>query len=141
MKIVDNLKKRQTENEVEIDGRNFIVEAFDPLMGNYIAVTLLTMAMPFGIGDMLSSKIGMPPAKEGSKVMNKADFLELQRDILKYAKEVLPGRNAPVINENGSYGIEDFTMGIALKLLIAVISFNFSDFFGESPSNAVPTAP
>ena len=45
--------------------------------------------------------------------------------------EVLPGRDAPVLNPNGSWGVEDLehdTM-LVLMLVINALTFNVSDFF------------
>ena len=64
-------------------------------------------------------------------MIDKKSFIELQKDILSYVEEVLPAGNTPIILSNGNYGIMNFNMGIAIKLLIAEITFNFSDFFGE----------
>ena len=64
--------------------------------------------------------------------MSKKDFLELQRDILSVCSEVLPAGDTPVVREDGTYGIIDFTSQIAIQLLIAIVTFNFSDFFGEN---------
>lgn len=140
MDILNSITKRATEDTVKIEERTFKLKKVDPLMGNYILMKLLTVALPFGIGDMLKSKIGVgtesiPTAKiGGTAIMGKADFLELQRDILSCCFEALPAGLSPVVRDNGSYGIENFNSNIAIQLLIACIAFNFSDFFVESQS-------
>lgn len=142
--IPDNLKKRVTEDTIEIDGRTFRLVAFDPLLGNYILLKLLTMVLPFGIGKMLQQNIGagsemIPTDSTQTEQMSKAEFLDLQRDILKHCFEQLPGDTVPVVRENGTYGISNFTMTIALNLLAAEIAFNFKDFFTDDQSQEETT--
>lgn len=135
--ILKNVKKRKVEDRIEIDGRTFQLKSFDPLIGNYILVTLFSVVLPFGIGDAIKSAIGSGseniPTKvsDSSVLIDKKSFVELQKDILSYVEEILPAGNTPIILSNGNYGIMNFNMGIAIKLLIAEITFNFSDFFGE----------
>lgn len=135
--ILKNVKKRKVEDRIEIDGRTFQLKSFDPLIGNYILVTLFSVVLPFGIGDAIKLAIGSGseniPTKvsDSSALIDKKSFVELQKDILSYVEEILPAGNASVILPNGNYGIMNFNMGIAIKLLIAEITFNFSDFFGE----------
>nr|DAW16994.1 MAG TPA: tail assembly chaperone protein [Caudoviricetes sp.] len=138
MEFANNVKKRETEKELEIEGRTFVIKKFDPLLGNYVALQVVTFILPFGLGDMLNKQMGkgtesssaIPTAgSSNAKMMGKAEFLELQRDILSVCYERLPGGLTPVVRENGTYGISDFTSTIALQLLIGSIAFNLSDFF------------
>lgn len=130
-----NLKKRVTEDRIEIEGRKFKLTSFDPLLGNYILFKLFTSVMPFGIGGMLNKNIEgtekVPTDTSSVPPMSKQDFLELQRDVLSFVYEELPAGPTPVVRENGTYGIMNFTMSIAMQLLIAELSFNFDDFFEE----------
>lgn len=133
------VKKRETNKIIEIEDRKFKLKDFDPLLGNYILMKLITMVLPFGISDMIGAKIpeGSEVIKNSSdkkEYMSKADFIELQRDILSNVFEILPSGDVPVIRENGTYGIDLFTMDIALKLLIEEVTYNFGDFFGELQS-------
>lgn len=126
--IVENISKRQNSKLIDIEDRTFKIEKFDPLMGNYILLQLVQFVLPFGLSD----KVGIPDklTSSVSRVnMNKNDFLELQRDVLSVCSEVLPAGDAPVVREDGSYGIIDFTSAISIQLLIGAIAFNFSDFF------------
>lgn len=128
---IENISKRQNSKLIDINERTFKINKFDPLMGNYILLQLVQFVLPFGI----SEKVGVPGAltESVSRVnMSKKDFLELQRDILSVCFEVLPAGDTPVVREDGTYGIIDFTFQIAIQLLIATVTFNFSDFFGES---------
>lgn len=140
MDMPENIKKRVTEDTIEIEGRTFKLKSFDPLIGNYILLKLITMILPFGIGDMIKKNIGegtemIPESSSTSaKQMSKEEFIEFQRDILKHVFEILPGDTVPVVRENNTYGIQNFTMTIAISLLVAEVAFNFNDFFKEDSS-------
>ena len=136
----NDLKKRITEDKIEIDGRTFKLTSFDPLIGNYILLKLFTMILPFGVGDALKKQMGEGTEKipdstsSNAKMMSKEEFIDFQRDILKHTFEILPGDTVPVVRDNNTYGIQNFNMTIALNLLIAEVAFNFNDFFSESGS-------
>ena len=130
---MENIFKRETTSTYNMGGRNFLINSFDPIEGNYILAQILTFVLPFGIGDMLKSSMGTEMKSDiGStgKMMNKKDFINLQIDILKNVEEIFPtGEKSPVVRENGTYGISDVTMGMLIKLIVATLAFNFKDFF------------
>lgn len=127
-----NISKRKTNDTIEIDGRTFMLEAFDPLLGNYILVKLLTFTLPFGLSGAVGEKLNSDEIKNSQNpTLSKNDFMELQKDILSCCYEILPSGKTKIINENGSYGIINPTMKIFFQLIIASLAFNFSDFFGE----------
>lgn len=130
---MENIFRRETTSTYNMGGRNFLINSFDPMEGNYILAQILTFVLPFGIGDMLKSSMGTEMKSDiGStgKMMNKKDFINLQIDILKNVEEIFPtGEKSPVVRENGTYGISDVTMGMLIKLIVAALAFNFKDFF------------
>ena len=133
-------KKRETYTTYENEGRKFKINSFDPMSGNYILMQILTCVLPFGISDALNqqvpgSEIAMKAANISGKMMSKQDFIALQTDILSTVEEILPsGNTSPVVRENGTYGVEDVTSILCLKLIIASLTFNYKDFFKELPS-------
>lgn len=133
-------KKRETYTTYENDGRKFKINAFDPMSGNYILIQILTCVLPFGISDAIKqqapgSETAMKVANSNNKMMSKQEFIALQTDILSTVEEVLPsGNTSPVVRENGTYGVEDVTSVLCLKLIIASLTFNYKDFFKELPS-------
>ena len=133
-------KKRETYTTYENDGRKFKINAFDPMSGNYILMQILTCVLPFGISDAIKqqapcSETAMKVANSNNKMMSKQEFIALQTDILSTVEEVLPsGNTSPVVRENGTYGVEDVTSVLCLKLIIASLTFNYKDFFKELPS-------
>lgn len=133
-------KKRETYTTYENDGRKFKINAFDPMSGNYILMQILTCVLPFGISDAIKqqapgSETAMKVANSNNKMMSKQEFIALQTDILSTVEEVLPsGNTSPVVRENGTYGVEDVTSVLCLKLIITSLTFNYKDFFKELPS-------
>ena len=133
-------KKRETYTTYENEGRKFKINSFDPMSGNYILMQILTCVLPFGISDALNQQVpgsetAVKAANISGKMMSKQDFISLQTDILSTVEEILPsGNTSPVVRENGTYGVEDVTSILCLKLIIASLAFNYKDFFKELPS-------
>lgn len=135
----NGFKKHETFTTYEVDDRKFIINAYDPMTGNYILFQVINFVLPFGIGNMLSKEVGtetnIPTSVGNGKMMSKEDFINLQKDILyTVSEEMHGGHQAPVLRENGTYGVQDVTMALVLKLLVASLAFNFKDFFKEFPS-------
>lgn len=135
---MNEIKKRETSTIFECDGRSFTINAYDPMAGNYIAYQIMSFVMPMGIGQAVNSSIGsekLPETISSLPKMSKKDFIDLQVDILSTVEENMPtGHKAPVVRENGTYGVQDVSMGLLLKLIIQSITFNFKDFFVASQS-------
>lgn len=135
---METMNKRETVSTFNLNGREFEINAYDPMEGNYILAQILAFVLPFGIGDMLSASVGTEKQNivpTSGKMMSKQDFMSLQIDILKTVKEVYStGEKSPVVRENGTYGVEDVTSILCLKLIIASLTFNYKDFFKELPS-------
>ena len=134
-----DVKKRETSSIFKDDsGREFKINAFDPMMGNYILMQIATFGMPFGLSEMLSAEVGTETKTKNvsidKKPMSKSEFLELQKDILTTVEEVYEsGNTSPVVRENGTYGVQDVSSALLLKLIVASLAFNFKSFFNEIP--------
>jgi len=123
------MNKRVLFKTFELDGRKWRIGKFNAMVGSYIAYKLMAEVMPLGI----AQQAGIPvPA--GGKSMSKADFIELQKDCLSCCYEFLPAGPAPVINENGTFGVEDLenNVKVVMALTIQALIFNVSDFFTEN---------
>lgn len=125
------MDKRKTEDILEVNGRKFVLTKFDPMLGNYILMKILTYTLPFGLSERIAQTMGVKDVG-GSQKIDKEDFIELQKDVLSCVYERLPDRDAPILNKNGSYGVSDFTMSLSFVLIIAELGFNFASFFEES---------
>lgn len=135
----NSVKKRETYVETEIDDRKFIIESYDPMVGNYILLQIVNLILPFGIGDAISSAIpGSEPIVNNAsnkRMMSKEEFIQFQTDILSTVFEKYPsGEKSPVVRENRTYGISDVTGSLCLQLLIRSVMFNYKDFFKDVPS-------
>jgi hypothetical protein len=71
--------------------------------------------------------------------MSKKEFLAFQKDCLSVVGEVLPARTAPVLNANGSWGVDGLANNTMLVLLLTIhaLAFNISGFFGEGGLSAL----
>lgn len=129
--------KRETKKIVEIQGRKFEIRSFDAFTGSYIAFTLMEKMLPMGI----EAKVMNALRAEGKDVdalptpnralMSKGEFIAFQRDVLSVIGEVLPGRTAPLFNDNGSWGVEDVADNAMLVMLLTIhaLVFNIAGFF------------
>ena len=131
------MEKREIHKQIEINGRKWRISKFDALTGSYIAYTLMSEILPMG----LNSKLGIPSPKTSTK-MSKEDFINLQKDCLKVCGEVLPAGAAPVIGENGNWGVADAEHDAALvmNLTIQALVWNIPSFFDESLLSSLANA-
>ena len=137
--INSNIKKRETFTTFDHIGRRFIINSFNPLIGNYILIQCITFVLPFGIGKLLAQSLGGTEVESkigtSAKIMSKEDFIQFQQDILETVEEEYEsGQRSPVMRGNGTFGISDVSSMLIIKLLIASLAFNFKDFFEELPS-------
>lgn len=131
--------KRETKKIVELQGRKFEIRAFDAFTGSYIAFTLMEKMLPMGVED----KVAKTLQAEGKDVdtmiptnralMSKGEFMAFQRDCLSVVGEVLPARTAPILNANGSWGVDDIENNTMLVLLLTIhaLVFNVASFFTD----------
>jgi hypothetical protein len=128
---------RQTEKTVEIQGRKFTIRAFDAFTGAYIAFTLMEKMMPMGIEEKVAKALqaeGKSPnlmLPQSRALMTKGEFNSFIRDCLSVVSEQLKGRDCPVLNKNGSWGVADIENNTMLLLLLVInaLAFNVADFF------------
>lgn len=130
--------KRETKKIVELQGRKFEIRSFDAFTGSYIAFTLLEKMLPMGMEAKVMNAVkadggdGTAVSMPSRAIMSKAEFIAFQRDVLSVVGEVLPGRTAPIINENGSWGVEDIADNAMLVIMLTIhaLVFNIAGFFG-----------
>lgn len=120
------MDKRELYKTFDFEERKWRIGKFDAMTGSYIAYKLMGEMLPMGL------KIdGVPAAPNGSPVMSKSDFVDLQKDCLKVCAELLPAGPADVMNENGSWGVEGIENNakLALTLTVQALVWNIADFF------------
>jgi hypothetical protein len=140
---MEEVKKHETFKDVTIAGRNWRVKKFDALTGSYIAYTLLNLALPPMFAKMLAGSIPLVSDTPSGRMMTKQEFMDFQKDCLKICFEVLPAGEAPVIDDNGNWGIDGIENDLAtvLTLTVHVLGFNVASFFGEGPWAALVPDP
>ncbi|EHL08976.1 hypothetical protein HMPREF0322_00399 [Desulfitobacterium hafniense DP7] len=123
---MDKMGKRERYKVAEINGRQFRIGKFDAMLGSYIAFQVMGEILPMGLG----KKVGVE-APPGSPMMSKQAFMEMQKDCLSVCEELLPAGPTPVLNENGSYGVNDIEHDapLVLNLTIQALIWNITDFF------------
>jgi len=114
---------------------------FDPQTGSYIAYKLMNDLSPVlgtalaAAGGDLRSVAGNPEVMLGAALtkglpaMSRADFADMQRDCLRVCRELLDGGPAPVLNDNGTYGVQNLDAQTVMALMIQTLVFNMSGFF------------
>lgn len=128
---------RTKSKEVEIQGRKFRISALDAQTGSYLLFTVFEKMLPSGVEQQVMSTIrgeGKDPEMilpSGRTLMTKAEFFSFQRDCLSAVAEILPGRDAPILNANGSWGVPDVNVKLAILLTAHALLFNIADFFDE----------
>lgn len=131
------MNRRETYKTWEFGGRNWRIGKFDAMTGSYIAYKLMAEILPMGLG----GQIGIPAPKNGT-AMSKTDFMELQKDCLSVCAELLPAGPAPVMDENGNFGVQslDHDAKTVLALTIQALVWNVTSFFDESLLNSMSEA-
>ena len=117
------METRVTTKSIEIKGRKFVLEKFDPLFGVYIATTF--------IGEISNRKAGVEGIIKALLSKPKNEFIQLQKDILAYCYEILPAGRTPVVDESGNFAIQDVSSALVLSLLIQSLMFSMTDFFDK----------
>lgn len=127
---------RENSKIVEVQGRQFEIKKFDAFTGGYIIFQLFEKFMPMGLENKVqvqeNKSLGdvLPSGRVG---MSKAEFISFIKDCLSAVGEVLPARTAPIINPNGTWGVNNIRDNTILVMLLVVhvLIFNVKDFFNE----------
>jgi hypothetical protein len=124
--------------DVEINGRKFRIRKFPARTGAFVLIKVTGMIAPFFKGANLADlKSGITDATAIAGIMEKlgdiseSDFNYLQEKCLGVCSEVLPGGLAPVLNENGTFGVIDFEEDVigVLALTAHALMFNLYPVF------------
>lgn len=132
------MSKREDHKLLELAGRKWRIENFDALTGSYIAYQLMGQMLPGG----MDAQVTEGHASKNRPLMSKQDFAALQLDCLNVCYEVLPAGKAPVIGENGAWGVtglENDTVTV-LALTIHALIFNIAGFFDGSALKDLATS-
>ncbi|SFE43447.1 hypothetical protein SAMN04487969_102498 [Paenibacillus algorifonticola] len=126
--------------DVKINERTFRINKFPARTGAFVIVKVTGMLAPIfksinaeSLKDIksLSGSLDVAGMIEKICAISESDFNYLQDKCLGVCSEVLPGGLAPVMNENGTFGVIDFdddTMSV-LALISHTLIFNLSPLF------------
>lgn len=139
--MTNSFEKRVTTDIYEDGNRKFKLNSYDPIEGNYILTQVISFALPFGIGEAIMNAVSEESSELSNKSNNrnlprmpKNEFISLVSDILRTIEEVYEGgATSPVVRENGTYGVDNLSMSLVVKLVIASLAFNFKGFFEDVP--------
>lgn len=119
------MQVRETRKTIEVEGRQFVINKFDPLFGSFIAMKIFkstaTKNSQSSIEEMLNSLISE----------NQEDFIKLQTQILSYCQEKLPAGLTSVVNPEGNIALNNFTAPMAMNLFMQTLMFSLEDFFDQ----------
>lgn len=124
---------RETKKTIEVKGRKFILNKFDPFFGSYLAFKVFSLQ---GKGNeslevILNTMMGT----------DFKTFETLSKRVLKYCSELLPAGEVPVINNENNISITGLTSPMVTSLFIQSVMFNITDFFDEDPEIAQMSQP
>lgn len=112
---------RKTSKTLEIEGRKFVLNQFDPLFGSYFSFKMMAISNVHKLSpDMILSNLTGNSYEE---------FETNYKKILKYCSEILPSGKVPLINEEGNIAITNFAPALAIQLSLELIMFNLDGFF------------
>lgn len=118
---------RETKKIIEIRGRKFILNKFDPFFGNFIAFKIFSLQSDsnkeFNLELLLKSFI------TGSY----EEYENFTKRILKYCSEILPAGDIPVINSEGNIAILELDTPLMMELFTREMMFNIEGFFEGDP--------
>lgn len=117
---------RETKKTIEIRGRKFILNKFDPFFGNYIALKLFSLQEE---GKDFNFELFMKGFTSGSY----EEYESFTKRILKYCSEILPAGETPVINSEGNIAIIELDTPMMMELFTREMMFNIEGFFENDP--------
>lgn len=147
---MENIKisKRDNYKLIEIGERTFKITKFDARRGSFILFKVLGVITPMidtlkksykgsikevkAVTDVNLEDLNFTELATGLMDMSEEDFAYIQDSCLKVCYEVLGSGDAPVLNQNGTYGVIGLEQDIKtiMTLTIHTIVFNVSGFFG-----------
>lgn len=129
------MEVRETKKVVQIEGRQFVINKFDPLFGSFIAMKVFkstaTRNGKSNIHEMMNALISE----------NQEEFIKLQTKILSYCQEKLPAGLTPVVNLENNIAVNNFTTPMAMNLFMQTLMFSLEDFFDQGSLDQMEETP
>ncbi|MGG3012298.1 phage tail assembly chaperone [Brevibacillus parabrevis] len=131
--------------DVQIGERTFRIKKFPAKTGSFVLIKVTKILAPLFAGfkpnlnakspeDFKFDDFDFTSAIEQLSSISEQDFNYLQEQALKVCYEVLPAGLAPVLNENGMFGVENLEDDTAtvMALMVHALGFNVTSFFQGS---------
>lgn len=126
--------------DVEVNGRTFRIKKFPARAGSFMLIKLTSILAPMfstikqsvvKSGGFNADDIDITGFMEQLMNMSEKDFNYIQEQALRVCFENLPGGLAPVLDANGSFGVQDIEDDTAMVMTLTVhaLAFNLSNFF------------
>lgn len=141
--------------DIDVNGRIFRINKFDARKGSFMLFKILKILSPViksidieniteelkndGENNDILKSIDINEIVDSLCDLEEEDFRYIQDSCLQVIEEMLPARNAPVLNKYGEYeveGVEQDT-GLIMNLTIQSLMFNVSGFFEGSPLGSI----
>jgi len=131
--------------DVEVAGRKFRIKKFSARVGSFMILKLTTILAPLFSSFKVDPNVKSPEDIEIGDInitgimnqltnISEKDFNYIQEQALRVCFEHLPAGLSPVLNENGTFGVEDLEDNTAavMALTVHALAFNLTSFFQES---------
>lgn len=135
----------ETYKNIEVDERKFRIKKMDARTASYILFTKgLGLITPLfknvkvdSEEDFKISDLDLSAVSDVLNNISEKDFRFIQDNALQVVYEILDAGEAPVLNKNGSWGVNDieFNGALIMNLTIQSLYFNLKGFFPESLLN------
>lgn len=117
---------REPKKVIEIRGRKFVLNKFDPFFGNFIALKLFSLQSP-------DKEFNMELFMKGIISGSYEEYESFTKRILKYCSEVLASGEVPVINSEGNIAVIELDTPLMMELFTREMMFNIEGFFEGDP--------
>ncbi|WP_289141552.1 phage tail assembly chaperone [uncultured Brevibacillus sp.] len=131
--------------DVEINGRKFRIRKFPARAGSFMIIKMTTILAPLfssikpnrnikAVEDVDFDGINIAGVIEHLGNISEENFNYIQEQALRVCYESLPAGLAPVLNDNGTFGVQDLEDDTAtvMALTVHAIVFNVTSFFQGS---------
>lgn len=147
------------QKTVEIDGRRFVIQKFDPVTGLIIGKTVVSKILPAfqsflpmiqkamqgdessrdEVFDKIDEFLNFESLSKALDLVSPEDLEVIVKRSLMVCYEQLPGNTARVLNPDGSYGVQNVEddILIAIRLVCEAILWGVGDFFDVDRSVSI----
>lgn len=131
------MDKKELFKTIDIDGRKFILCKFNAKSGSYILFKLMGILAPIfkDIKEIKDTEdINLTELATSLFSLPETEFRYIQDNCLMSVKETLQSGPVQILNEFGTWGVEDieFDTQLVLDLTLKTLVFNIAPFFKGS---------